>query len=700
MEWHRVPLLRLLLPFIAGIFWAIYFPIDIILLLCLLALALGYLFSLFFIRKEKQAQLSFSSIPALIINVALILVGAIAVYFNSSENRNQQLNTQKQYLVRVISSPQEKTNTYSFIGEAQYGISENTPQKTSGKILYYISKKGYDTTISYGDYILVNKIPSSTKPPQNPAEFDYAQWLSLQNIYHTTFLNKEEYVKTDLHSGNPIFAFSFNARDYFNSVLQHYLPDSSVLGVASALVLGLRNQVDDDLINAYAHSGTIHILAVSGLHVGAIYLLLVFLTAFIPKKKWYIVAKLLIFILGLWFYALLTGLSPSVVRATVMFSFIAIGDEMGRKTNLFNSLAGAALLTLCFDPKAIFSVGFQLSYIAVAGIGLLYSSFYNLLSPKTWLLRKVWQLLCVSLAAQIATFPLTVYYFHQFPNYFLFSNVLIVPLGIIGVYLGLILLVVSPIPFLASLVGKVLMFVLQTTNSIAQTIEKLPLSYSSDLYLSKWGVIAIYGFIISFFIYLKTKKYIPLSIGIIFCIGLAVLHLERNYRTAQIDQFTVYSLPNGNMAFSYIKNNEAVIYTDSLLTPESKIYRQRIAPHLLQSNVGSTQNIHSLTFNGNNFSINNKGFIALHQKNILWLKEANQLNAMANTQCDVVIVDGDTKVSLKQLSERITCKQVVLSTNNKAYTIKKWLKEAKQLDINVYDMTTRGTYQLNFIPHE
>ena len=143
-----------------------------------------------------------------------------------------------------------------------------------------------------------------------------------------------------------------------------------------------------------------------------------------------------------------------------------------------------------------------------------------------------------------------------------------------------------------------------------------------------------------------------------------------------------------------------MVYTDSLLTTESKTYRQKITPHLLECNVDEIENIHSLTFNGNNFSINNKGFIALHEKNILWLSEASQLNTMTNTQWDVVIVDGNPKISLKRLSESITCKQVVLTVNNKAYNLKKWVEEAKQFDSNVYDMTSRGAYQLNFIPHE
>lgn len=700
MQWHRAPLLRLLPPFIAGVLWGIYLPVNVVLLLIALAILLCYLLLLFFVRKEKQAQLSFSSIPTLVNNAALFFIGAIAVYFNSPASNNQQLSTLNQLLVRVISAPQEKPNTYSVEVAAQYSYADSTVSKSSGKIILYLSKNGYDSTIFYGDYLWVNKTPTSTKPPANPAEFDYSQWLSLQNVYHTAFLKQGEYSKTNLHKGNVLFAFSYKARDYFNTVLQRYLSDSSAYSVAAALVLGLRSQVDDDLTDAYARSGTIHILAVSGLHVGAIYLVLVFITTFIPKKKWFLVARFLLFILGLWFYALLTGLSPSVVRATVMFSFIAFGDAMGRKTNLFNSLAGAALLTLCIDPKALFTVGFQLSYLAVAGIGLLYAPIHNLLSPKTWLLRKVWQLLCVSFAAQLATFPLAVYYFHQFPNYFLLSNLLIVPLAMAGVYLGLLLLIVSPAPVLASFIGKVLVFVLHAANYSAQSIEGLLFSYSSNLYFSKVAVVIVYGLILSVFIYLKTKKYIPLALGIICCIGLAILHLERNYRTAKIDQFTVYSLPNGNTAFSYIKSNTAVVYTDSALSFESKTYRQKIAPHSLECNVDETENIHGLTFNGNNFSINSKGFIALHEKNILWLSEASQLNAMTNTQWDVVIVDGNPKISLKQLSESITCKQVVLSTNNKPYNLKKWVEEAKQFDSNVYDMSRKGAYQLNFIPHE
>lgn len=410
-------------------------------------------------------------------------------------------------LARIAQAPEEKPKTYKIIAEAQWVAHGDTLTPATGKLLLYLSKKGYDSSLRYGDCIIIkNKL--ETPPTQiDSSDFNYALWLARQNIHYQAFLLQGDYTKTTQHQANPLFAFAYRARSYFDNTLHTYLPDSNTYSVATAIVLGLRNHIDDELTDAYARTGTIHILAVSGLHVGAIYLALAGLLAWVGKrKKWAAVVKALILLCGLWLYALLTGLSPSVVRATTMFSFIAVGNAMGRKTNLFNSLAAAALFTLAIDANAIFKIGFQLSYLAVAGIGLLYTPLVNLLTPKTWLLTKIWQLLCVSFAAQVATFPLGIYYFHQFPNYFLVSNLLIVPLAMLAVYLGLLLLVVSPLPFLASLVGKAVHGVLSVNNYLAKTIEQLPFAYSSDLELSLGGVVSLYAFILFTFFWLKTKK--------------------------------------------------------------------------------------------------------------------------------------------------------------------------------------------------
>ncbi len=526
MELHRIPLTRLLVPFLIGILISHFIPISYSVILIGFGFSFLFLLSFLFLTNKKQSTLSLSGWVGIIVYTAVFFAGCFASYQSNALNNAKHLTRQKTYqklLVRVLTPPQKKTKTYKVIANAVHIYSNTTQQNVTGKIVLYISKKGFDSTLTYGDYLIIN---NKLKPPPTAIgadSFNYAKWLSYQNIYHQVFLKAGEYIKTDKHSSNPLFQFSYTARNHFDKVLYKHLPDSSTYSVASAIILGIRNHITDDLNNAYARTGTIHILAVSGLHVGIIYIVLLLLLGGASKRKWASFIKALLLLGGLWLYALLTGLSPSVVRASTMFSFIAMGNAMGRKTNLFNTLAAAALFTLAINANTVFQVGFQLSYLAVAGIGLFYAPLMQLLTPKTWLFTKIWQLLCVSFAAQVATFPLAIYYFHQFPNYFLFSNLFIVPLGILSVYLGLLLLLVSPLPFIAVWVGKALHLVVSANNYIAQTIESLPFAYASKLYISMGGGIAIYGSILSLFLYLKTKKAVYLICLLVLLIALTIM---------------------------------------------------------------------------------------------------------------------------------------------------------------------------------
>lgn len=509
MELQRTPLLRLVLPFVIGVLISYYFPLS--LTTTISGFSISFLFIGYFVwaNSKTQSKLSLSTWVSIPIYFALFFSGCFASFQSNALNNGEHIaykNNYKMLLVRVITPPEEKAKTNKIIVNVAQVWNNDTITETEGKVLLYLSKKEYDSSIKYGDYLLIkNKL----KPPLTAIgndSFNYAKWLSHQNIYHQAFLRKGDYSKTNHTLQNPILAFAFSTREYLNNVLRANLPDSNTYSIASAILLGLRNNINQELNNAYIHTGTIHILAVSGLHVGAIYFALLFLLSFLPKQKWTNLLKVLALLTILWLYALLTGLSPSVVRATIMFSFIAVGEALNRKPNLFNSLAAAALFTLAIDANAIFSIGFQLSYLAVAGIGLLYSPLVQLLSPKTWLFSNIWKLLCVSFVAQVATAPLAIYYFHQFPNYFLVSNLFIVPLAMLSVYLGLLLLLASASPIIPIAIGKGLHTIFSGTNFAAKSIEALPYSYMSGLYINIWDVILIYSCIISIYLYLKTKK--------------------------------------------------------------------------------------------------------------------------------------------------------------------------------------------------
>jgi competence protein ComEC len=688
MELHRAPLVRLVLPFVAGILAGYYFIVPLWVLISVLSLCAIILLVFVTAKPQWQSKLSISGYTGLAINATLFFVGLFAIYFSSPANfKNHLTNTspQKKLLVRLLQNPEEKGKTYSALAQAEWGNdSNNATRETFGKVLVYFSKDGFDSTLTYGNYVLIDGNINEPQPPLNPAEFNYKRWLANKNIYYQTFLKKGQYAKTSINTANPVYKLANTARTYFDGVLHAYLPDSSTYAVANALILGERNYIDDETQDAYIRTGTIHILAVSGLHVGAIYLLLGWVFVFFNRNKFLKWFRAIIILIGLWGYAILTGLSPSVTRAATMFSFIVIGDAIGRKTNLYNSLAASAIFILCIDAKAVFNIGFQLSYLAVIGIGLLYYPIYSVITVKYKLLNYFWQLTAVSLAAQIATFALGIFYFHQFPNYFLLSNLIIVPLAMLAVYTGITLFVVSKIHFLALWVGKGLHLLLYLSNSAATQIQGWPLSYSSHLYLSGAGFFLVYLAIITLCIFIATKKHIPLVVCLSGCVGLVLLSVYRDYNSLQNKEFTVYALSHGEKAISYIDKNEAWLWTDSTITEDSKIYRQKIEPHFIAANVHTIHFEHGDSLLANNFGIYGNRYIALHGLKVLWLEDDKPIHQLKGSTWDVVIAGAKVKPA-KLNNEAITYGQLVI-TNPYAVTN----------DTNTYTIAQRGAYNIQF----
>ena len=319
----------------------------------------------------------------------------------------------------------------------------------------------------YGDVWLVRGAPAPSKAPLNPGEFDYRRYLEYHQVYHQQFIHPDQYRKIATAPPSLLRAAAMRAAKVVDGVFHQYVHAKREYALASALVLGLKDEVDQETKQAYANTGTTHIMAVSGLQVGLLFGAVTLGLSLIPGRRG-ATFQLVSALLGLgviWSYAFLTGLSASVLRAAVMFTFIIAARTSGRQTNMFNTLAVAAFCLLCYDPYLLCDVGFQLSFLAVISIVYLQPRLVALLDVRGyfltrqqpwqskptqrfwkatgWLLDKTWQATALSLAAQVATFPLGLYYFHQFPLSFLLSNLVAVPISSGAVYVGLGLLVLK-----------------------------------------------------------------------------------------------------------------------------------------------------------------------------------------------------------------------------------------------------------------
>ena len=249
------------------------------------------------------------------------------------------------------------------------------------------------------------------------SKFDFKKYYAHQNVYHQGFFKSGEWLSTGENKGNFLFAWSYQWRDILKKRFDAYFKNQEAKGVAEAIVFGYKEDLDQDWMDAFSKTGTIHVLAVSGLHVGIIFFLLSNILGLSRSKGCSLQLKSALAVLSLFFYALFTGVSPSVSRAALMYSTVIVGKAIGRDSSIYNTLCFAAFILVLIDPMSIFNVGFQFSFLAVVGIVFYNDYFRTLLPQSTWLGDRIVSLLAVSMAAQLVTFPLGLYYFHQFSNY-------------------------------------------------------------------------------------------------------------------------------------------------------------------------------------------------------------------------------------------------------------------------------------------
>ena len=344
-----------------------------------------------------------------------------------------------------------------------------------------------------GQVIWVPANPEPVAPPSFPDEFNYKRFLAAKGIHFRQFLGKKLLVLPVKPSNELNFAME-HLRHYFAGVIDQYIQRPESKQIALALLLGQKESLGKEVKKAYSATGTQHILAVSGLHVGIIYSILLLPLTFFKQKGQLLQKSYLVLVLGLiWIYALMTGFSPSVVRAVVMFSLVTLGQMRKRKPSIWNILAFSALLLLVLDPAIQTDLGFQLSYLAVAGIVGLQPILLRMWAPSNRVLDYFWQMATVTLAAQLITSPLTLHYFHTFPTYFLVANLLIVPLSYIILCAGVPFLLLAWIPMVGSTLGAIVDFLLFVQNEITYTLQEFPAALWQGIHLSLAGMLAIWG---------------------------------------------------------------------------------------------------------------------------------------------------------------------------------------------------------------
>ncbi|MCL5246775.1 ComEC family competence protein [Cellulophaga sp. 20_2_10] len=425
---------KLALCLITGILLQQLLKISVTVSFCIL-LSLIVILGFLYITSKKRA-LRFGIIAA----VTTIALG-VCTSSTSNPKNNRLHYTNKAYssipLWHLKIDETLKPNPYSKRYIAT--IKSINGEKSFGKILLNVPIDSTSTNFKVDDELNSIGDVVNTNKPLNPHQFNYASYLEDLGIYHQIEI-KQNYTRIQSTS-KTLKGLAATARENIITKLNAANFNKQELSIIKALLLGERNNIDPDTLTAYKNAGAIHILALSGLHIGILLLVLQFLLSpleYLPKGK---IIKLITIVILLWSFALLAGLSSSLIRAVTMFTFVAYALYLNRPTSSFNILALSLFFILLLQPNLLFSVGLQMSYAAVFSIVLFNPIFQKVWEPKYWLTSKIWQLTTVSFAAQLGVLPISLYYFHQFPSLFFITNLAIIPF--LGIILGLGIVVIA-----------------------------------------------------------------------------------------------------------------------------------------------------------------------------------------------------------------------------------------------------------------
>ena len=572
-------------------------------------------------------------------------------------NKENHFSDGEFYQASVLEKPQEKENSFKSVIQISKIINSDIVTPTNEKALIYFQKCDSARNLEPGDVILFDKTPQIIKNYGNPFEFDYKKYLANKKIYRQVYLNDDSWVLTQYQDN---FSLQIRAEQIREKLLALYRSQQfggKELEILSALTLGYKRGLDPETKRIFSTAGAMHVLAVSGLHVGIIFWAFSLLFGFLKRNKTGRFLFVLFSTFSLWTYAFITGLSPSVMRAATMFTIFIIGDNLNRNSNIYNSLAASATLLLLINPNNLFEVGFQLSYAAVFGIVFLQPKLSGLIQVNNKVINFFWSLLTVSLAAQISTFPIAAYYFNQFPTYFWITNLLVIPAVMILIPAGMLLLLFANISFISVPIVFFVQFFIKLLYLILEQIDQLPLSALQVSY-KPLEVVLLFCIFFSFLLILLKFSPTRLKLILVSLLIFGIVRFSINIYQINSNEIIVYNNPD-NLTMHLISGKKNYIFSEQRIT-ENDYIKNWIQTTNLKLKLDQTIFLTKEDSINNSFLQANRGLILFAGK--MFLFNPNHSPSVADLSPDFLITSKSSVSFKNQFSEN-----VCLVTNKRSY---------------------------------
>ena len=674
MKIAAFPLTRITISFIIGIIVGYGYEIIPKYIFLILLVGLLLFITSYFVTKKQGANRVFFGISTYALAFFIGLTTQIIHTDSYQENNYIHYKNVFDNTHELTITIREKLRSSNYNDRYVVLIKKINRSKSSGRILLNIRKDSLKPPFEIGTTLRINCSLVENGIAKNPNQFDYGKYLKNKQIYAQIYTENSE-IKTSSIIIKNAWYYASVLRTKIIGNLEKSKFDKRELNVAAALILGQQQDISPDIIRDYQYAGAVHILSVSGLHIGFVLLFVSFIIKPFPNTRRGAFIKLIIIILSLVSYGIIAGLAPSVVRSVVMFSFVAIGMYLRRSTNIFHTLLVSMLLILLFEPSFLFDVGFQLSYIALFFILWLQPLLAEIWKPKNKIVNYFWEILTVSFAAQIGAFPLSIYYFHQFPGLFFVTNLVVIPFISLIMGLGVLVMVLAAFDYVPMYLSKSLEWSIFILNKIINSIASIKQFIIQDIPFNWYLLISFYLLIISSIIWFKKPNFNKLLIAMFAVLILQITFFGTHWNIQKQEELVLFNSKKTTL-ISERKGENVTLYQNG-----KEVKSQAINSYVMGnfSEIKATKKLENLLFfKGNKILILDS--LGVYPRNM---------------QPDILVLTQSPKINLERLFQDLKPKIVVANTTNYKTYIQLWKATCLKKKIPFHATGEKGFYRLN-----
>ncbi|HEY6144164.1 MAG TPA: ComEC/Rec2 family competence protein [Flavobacterium sp.] len=678
MKVLEFPLARITIGFVIGILVAYYFKPPVLLVFFGLFVTVCVFVNAYYVAKQNFVNTIYFGYVACCLAIA---IGASTQIihtdsFQQSNYIHNKSNFEKSHLISVTIREKLRSSSYN----DRYIVLANQidDRVKTGRILLNVRKDSLNHEFEIGTHLQINGNLSQNSPIKNPNQFDYNKYLENKQIYAQIYADASE-IKIGAIIEKDVWYYTSRLRTKIIQNLEKSNFNKAELHVAVALILGQQQDISAEIIKDYQYAGAVHILSVSGLHIGFILIFVTFILKPFPNTRRGSFVKLIIILLSLFSFGILAGLAPSVLRSVTMFSFVAVGMYLRRSTNIFHTLLVSMLLILLFQPSFLFDVGFQLSYVALFFILWLQPLLSSLWSPENKISKYFWDILTVSFAAQIGAFPLSIYYFHQFPGLFFVTNLVVIPFLSVIMALGVFVMVLATFDCVPLFLAKSLEWSIYILNKIINSIASLEQFIIQDIPFNWQLLISVYLLIISAIIWFMKPSFNRLVLTLISIIILQMAYFGTVLKIQNQRELVVFNSKKNTLIAERNGNNIRLYANDSVLKNASK--NQTLTAYSMGnfSSMKSKERLQNLIyFNGNKILIVDS--LGIYPKDI---------------RPDIVVLTQSPKINMERFLQSTKPKMVVADASNFRTIQKLWKASCLKEKIPFHATSEKGFYRLD-----